>query len=162
MTGAAVAGQGRYLYERLGEKTFQQLCSALLAHVFSDTRCYPVGHADGGRDATRQDGERLIVYQVKWTSKPGQSPVAWLNDAIAGEADNSRRLVKEGATAYYLLTSVAGTAVPKRGSMDTLDTALAEHARQFGIPFSIWWRDDINARVDASPTELKWAYSDMR
>ncbi|MER5852953.1 hypothetical protein ABT126_39830 [Streptomyces sp. NPDC002012] len=66
------AGEGRYLYERLGEKTFQQLCNALLAHVLSDTRCYPVGHSDGGRDATRRDGAQLIIYQVKWTSKGSQ------------------------------------------------------------------------------------------
>lgn len=156
-----MAPEGRYLYERLGEKTFQRLCNALLAHVFSDTRCYPVGHSDGGRDATRGDRSRLVIYQVKWTSKPQQSPVAWLNAAIKGEADNIRRLVKEGAEAYYLLTSIAGTAVPRRGSMDTLDVALAEHAAQFGIPIHIWWRADIDARVDAAPAELKWAYSDM-
>ncbi|MFE7028874.1 NACHT domain-containing protein [Streptomyces sp. NPDC057621] len=156
-----VVPEGRYLYERLGEKTFQRLCSALLAQVFSDIRCYPVGHSDGGRDATRRDGGRLVVYQVKWTSKPQQGPVAWLNAAIKGEADNIRRLVKEGAEAYYLLTSMPGTAVPKRGSMDTLDVALAKHAAQFGIPIHIWWRADIDARVDAAPTELKWAYSDV-
>ncbi|MFI5756809.1 NACHT domain-containing protein [Streptomyces sp. NPDC051569] len=157
----AVAAEGRYLYERLGARTFQQLCNTLLAHVFTGTRCYPVGHSDGGRDATRQDGGDLIIYQVKWTSKPLQSPVAWLNAAIKGEADNIRRLVKEGAKAYHLLTSVAGTAVPKRGSMDMLDEVLAKHAATFGIPMSIWWRADIDARVDAAPIELKWAYSDM-
>ncbi|MFG2376937.1 NACHT domain-containing protein [Streptomyces sp. NPDC048504] len=161
-TGHEVAApEGRYLYERLGEKTFQRLCNALLAHVFSDTRCYPVGHSDGGRDATRGDGGRLAIYQVKWTSKPQQNPVAWLNAAINGEADNIRRLVEEGAEAYYLLTSVAGTAVPQRGSMDTMDALLAKYTAQFGIPIHIWWRADLDARVDAAPTELKWAYSDM-
>ncbi|MEV8597575.1 hypothetical protein [Streptomyces sp. NPDC052012] len=156
-----MATEGRYLYERLGEKTFQRLCNALLAHALSDVRCYPVGHSDGGRDATRSDGGRLAVYQVKWTSKPQQNPVAWLNAAINGEASNIRRLVKEGAEAYYLLTSVAGTAVPQRGSMDSMDVVLAKHSAQFGIPIHIWWRADIDARVDAAPTELKWAYSDM-
>lgn len=53
MSGA-VQADGRYLYERLGEKTFQRLCNALLAHNFPETRCYPVGHSDGGRDATRE------------------------------------------------------------------------------------------------------------
>ncbi|MFJ7146618.1 NACHT domain-containing protein [Streptomyces sp. NPDC100445] len=159
--GPEAAPEGRYLYERLGEKTFQRLCNAVLAHTFSDTRCYPVGHSDGGRDATRQDAGRLVIYQVKWTSKPQQNPVTWLKAAINGEADNIRRLVKEGAKAYYLLTSVAGTAVPQRGSMDTVDVVLAKYAAQFGIPMRIWWRADIDARVDGAPTELKWAYSDM-
>lgn len=160
-TDTTVAEEGRYLYGRLGEKTFQQLCCALLAHAFSDTRAYPVGHSDGGRDATRRDEDGLIIYQVKWTSKPLQSPVAWLNAAITGEAANIRRLVKEGAKAYYLLTSVSGTAVPKRGSMDVMDAALAKHEAEFGIPIQVWWRGDIDARVDAAPSELKWAYSDM-
>jgi hypothetical protein len=45
--GGVVQADGRYLYERLHEKTFQQLCNVLLAHNFPDTRCYPVGHSDG-------------------------------------------------------------------------------------------------------------------
>ncbi|MGW0118046.1 NACHT domain-containing protein [Streptomyces sp. NPDC003327] len=160
MSGA-VQADGRYLYERLNEKTFQQLCNALLAHSFPETRCYPVGHSDGGRDATREVDGKLVVYQVKWTSKAQQKPATWLNEAIAGEADNIRRLVREGAEAYYLLTSVTGTAVPKRGSMDKLDEHLAKHVEDFGIPIHIWWRADIDARVDAAPDALKWAYSDM-
>lgn len=144
-----------------GGEDVQRLCSALLAHAFGDVRCYPVGHSDGGRDATLRNGGRSAVYQVKWTSKPAQNPVAWLKAAIDGESDTIRRLVKEGVEAYYLLTSVAGTAVPRRGSMDTLDIALAEYERQFGIPVRIWWRADIDARVDSALAELKWAYSDM-
>ncbi|RNG23571.1 NACHT domain-containing protein [Streptomyces botrytidirepellens] len=155
------ASAGPYLYERLTEKNFQRLCNALLASAYSDVQCYPVGHSDGGRDATRHHDGRLIIYQVKWTSKPQQSPVTWLNSALEGEADNIRRLVKEGAEAYYLMTSVAGTATPRRGSMDKMDSALAKHSAAFGIPIHIWWRADIDARVDAAPTELKWAYSDM-
>ncbi|MFD8384972.1 NACHT domain-containing protein [Streptomyces sp. NPDC059679] len=158
----ANAGQGNYLYERLTEKTFQRLCAALLTHVYPDTRCYPVGHSDGGRDMTRTEaGDGMVVYQVKWTSKPLQNPVAWLSSAVAEEADNIRRLVADGATTYILMTSVAGTAVPGRGTMDRLDAELARHSHDFSIPMRVWWRSDIDARVDAAPTELKWAYSDM-
>ncbi|MGW3514585.1 NACHT domain-containing protein [Streptomyces hydrogenans] len=160
MHGAGFS-DGRYLYERLGEKTFQRLCNALLAHVFPNVRCYPVGHSDGGRDATRDADGKLVVYQVKWTSKPLQNPAAWLSAAIEGEADNIRRLVAEGAETYYLLTSVSGTAVPQRGSMDTLDAKLADYSATFGVPIHVWWRADIDARLDAAPSELKWAYSDM-
>lgn len=160
MTDAST-GQGNYLYERLTEKNFQRLCAALLAHVHPDARCYPVGHSDGGRDMTRTEGAETVVYQVKWTSKPAQNPVSWLSTAVREEADNIRRLVRGGATRYVLITSVAGTAVPGRGSMDRLDAELARYKRDFGIPMQVWWRSDVDARVDAAPTELKWAYSDM-
>ncbi|MER7179502.1 hypothetical protein ABT404_08455 [Streptomyces hyaluromycini] len=157
----ADAEQTNYLYERLTEKNFQRLCGALLAHAYPDTRCYPVGHSDGGRDMTRTENDAMAIYQVKWTSKPQRNPVTWLNSAITEETDNIRRLVAQGATTYILMTSVTGTAVPARGSMDRLDTELARHAKTFGIPIQVWWRSDIDARLDAAPTELKWAYSDM-
>lgn len=160
MTDAST-GQGNYLYERLTEKNFQRLCAALLTHVHPEARCYPVGHSDGGRDMTRIDGTEAVIYQVKWTSKATQNPVSWLSAAIKEEADNIRRLVRDGATRYVLITSVAGTAVPGRGSMDRLDAEFTRFKRDFNIPMQLWWRSDIDARVDAAPTELKWAYSDM-
>ncbi|APE12746.1 hypothetical protein BO226_25745 (plasmid) [Rhodococcus sp. 2G] len=159
---AGDAGQsGRYLYNRLSEKQFQQLCNSLLAHSFPEMTCYPVGHSDGGRDAVRRTGRRSVVYQVKWTSKPLQSPLSWLTEAIRGEADDIRRLVEEGAEEYYLMTSVAGTAVPLRGTMDKLDKRLEEYSAEFGIPMHCWWQADIDARVDAAPAELKWTYQEM-
>ncbi|MFF2386331.1 NACHT domain-containing protein [Streptomyces sp. NPDC058108] len=157
----ATTGQGNYLYERLTEKNFQRLCAALLAHVHPDARCYPVGHSDGGRDMTRTNATEAVVYQVKWTSKAAQNPVSWLSAAIREEADNIRQLVRDGATRYVLITSVAGTAVPGRGSMDRLDAELTRFKSDFNIPMQVWWRSDVDARVDAAPTELKWAYSDM-
>ncbi len=97
------AGQSyRYLYERLGEKRFQELCGAMLARVFPDVTCYPVGQSDGGRDIVRKRDGRAFVYQVKWTSKPMQNPATWLDNAIKGEADNIWQLVKNGAEQYYL------------------------------------------------------------
>ncbi|MGW0810756.1 NACHT domain-containing protein [Nonomuraea sp. NPDC002799] len=156
-------GSWKYLYERLGEKRFQQLCGALLAHVFPDVTCFPVGQRDGGRDAVRRDSSRgSIVYQVKWANdRAVKSPVAWLDAAIRGEADNIRRLVAEGASQYVLLTSVAGTSQPRRGSMDQLEERLAEHSMNFGIPMTCWWEADLDARIDAAPKDLKFAYSDM-
>src|ERR1035438_1149633 len=103
----ASGGSWRYLYERLGEKRFQQLCGALLAHALPDVVCYPVGQKDGGRDAVRSVEGRCIIYQVKWTNTRLRDPVAWLDKAIREEAANIRRLVSEGAEAYYLLTCVA-------------------------------------------------------
>lgn len=156
-----VGNSWKYLYERLSEKRFQQMCGALLAHVFPDVTCYPVGQSDAGRDALQKLTTGDFIYQVKWTSKRIQDPVAWLNAAIGKEHDNITRLVEKGAAHYYLLTSVAGTSIPGRGSMDRLDEALAKHSMAFGIPMTCWWQADVDARVDAAPNELKWAYPDM-
>jgi hypothetical protein len=156
-----IGNSWRYLYERLGEKRFQQLCGALLAHAFPNVACYPVGQKDGGRDAVRSDRGRRFIYQVKWTNKRLRDPIAWLDGAIREEAANIRRLVSEGAEEYILLTCVAGTAARSRGTMDRLDERLQTHSENFGVPVSCWWQADIDARVDAAPKELKWAYSDM-
>ncbi|MEJ2852300.1 MULTISPECIES: NACHT domain-containing protein [unclassified Saccharothrix] len=154
--------RGRYLYERLEEKGFQRLCSALLAHVFPDVTCMPVGQADGGRDAVRPhpDGG-TIVYQVKWSATPERDPVAWLTTAIRGEADNIRALVARGAKRYILLTSVAGTGPLDRGTMDRLDKLLVGFSTEFGVDMACWWRADLDARVDAAPESLRWAFADM-
>lgn len=151
----------RYLYERLGEKPFQQLCNALLVQAFPDVQCYPVGHSDGGRDATLSEGAHSIVYQVKWAARPPADPVTWLTKAVNGEAKNIRRLVAAGATKYYLMTSVAGTAVPERGTMDKMNKELARLSDEFGVTMRCWWRADIDGRVDGAPSEIKWAYSEM-
>lgn len=165
MAGRQVAQQSgqswRYLYERLGEKPFQQMCNALLAHLFPEVTCFPVGHADGGRDSVLRDGKSSIVFQVKWSSKAIQDPATWLNNALDGEAESIRRLVGEGAEAYYLMTSVAGTATPDKGSMDRLERALDGWSDEFGIPVRCWWRADIDARLDLAPDTLKWSYSAM-
>ena len=156
------AGQSyRYLYERLGEKRFQELCGAMLARVFPDVTCYPVGQSDGGRDIVRKRDGRAFVYQVKWTSKPMQNPATWLDNAIKGEADNIWQLVKNGAEQYYLLTPVAGTSTRDRGTMDKLDKLLEAHSKHFGIPVQCWWRADIDSRIDTAPSELKWTYQEM-
>lgn len=66
---------GQYLYERLGDKRFQQLCAALLKLSYPDVTCYPVGQRDGGRDVVgRHDGG--VVYQVKWAKRQPKNPGA--------------------------------------------------------------------------------------
>ncbi|MGW7583781.1 NACHT domain-containing protein [Kitasatospora sp. NPDC054768] len=153
---------GRYNYELLGEKLFQQLCNALLAHCFPDMQCFPVGHSDGGRDAVLpRDGAQEAIFQVKWTSRPLKDPVAWLTRTIDRERANIERLVSAGARQYFLLTSMAGTAVPGRGTMDRFDAELAKYSAEFGLGMRIWWRADIDARVDAAPDSLKFAYPGM-
>jgi len=127
MTGTS-GSSWRYLYERLGEKRFQQLCGALLAHAFPDVVCYPVGQKDGGRDAARLDRGRRLVYQVKWTNRRLRDPVAWLDGAVREEAANIRRLVSEGADEYIMLTCVAGTAA-RGGAPWTVSTSACRSTR---------------------------------
>jgi hypothetical protein len=157
MAARETASSSRCLYERLTDKRFQELCGAVLAHLFPDVTCYPVGQADGGRDTVLKSptiGD--VIYQVKWTSKPLRDPVRWLDEAIAKEADNIKELVEQGASKFYLLTSVARTSARKRGTMDKLDERLAADSETFGIPMQCWWRADIDARVDNASPCLKW------
>jgi hypothetical protein len=156
------ANSERFLYERLQEKRFQQLCNALLVRENPETVCFPVGQKDGGRDALlRSRGKPGIVYQVKWAKRAPADPVTWLAQAIKSERENIERLVAGGAQSYVLMTCVAGTSTPGSGSMDKLDAELAKHAKAFGISMSCWWRADIDARVEAAPRELVWSYAEM-
>jgi hypothetical protein len=153
----------KYLYQRLSEKQFQQLCSALLRHDSPDVRCFPVGMSDGGKDIEVPSGDgTTVIYQVKWTSKVEQDPVAWFKDAVQGERENIERLVREEkATKYVLMTSVAGTSIPKRGSMPRLQVELAASSKRLGIPMVCLWQADIDAMVDAAPDSIKWNYQEM-
>ena len=49
----------KYLYERLGDKRFQNVCAALIVSQMQDVEVFPVGQSDGGRDITT--GKRGIV-----------------------------------------------------------------------------------------------------
>ncbi|NES14587.1 MULTISPECIES: NACHT domain-containing NTPase [Micromonospora] len=162
MTSGGSARSERYLYERLSEKLFQQLCNALLVLQFPDVSCFPVGQKDGGRDAVRKEGQKPgVIYQVKWSKDAVKNPVTWLAATIKEETKNIERLVAEGATAYVLMTCIAGTSAPGTGRMDKLDAELAEYSKQFGIPMTCWWRADIDARVESAPRELVWSFSEM-
>lgn len=152
----------RYLYERLPEKRFQQLVSAVLALHHRDVTCFPVGQKDGGRDAVvKRENKPFLIYQVKWAKDPVKNPVAWLTATINEERDNIKRLVADGAQSYVLVTCIAGTSGRSTGSMDQLDRKFAEYSQEFGIPMSVWWRADLDARVDSAPQELIWSYSEM-
>ncbi|MEU4714290.1 hypothetical protein AB0F73_11645 [Micromonospora purpureochromogenes] len=162
MTSGGSGRSERYLYERLPEKRFQQLCNALLVLQDPDVSCFPVGQKDGGRDAVRNEGQRPgVIYQVKWSKDAVKSPVPWLTATIKEETENIKRLVAQGAKAYVLMTCIAGTSAPGAGSMDKLDKKLAEYSKQFGIPMTCWWRADIDARVESAPRELVWSFSEM-
>lgn len=149
----------KYLYSRLSEGAFQQLCGALIRRKYDPVQCFPVGMADGGIDAMSHGS---IIYQVKWSSKVQQNPHTWLKATIEGERKKISALVEKGATRYILMTSVAGTTTSEdTGSMQRLQKSLEEFSEEFGIPVECWWQADLDAEVDAAPDSIKWSYQDM-
>jgi hypothetical protein len=153
-----------YLYEKLGDERFQELCQALLVKEIPHVQCFPIGQPDGGRDAIAyfalNKGETAFsVFQVKYIKKPHAEidPHKRILDLIEQEAPKLHKLVPKGAKAYYLITNVPGTAHLDSGSIDkcqqTLSTTLS-------VPTFCWWRDDLNRRMD-NAYDLKWAYPEL-
>jgi hypothetical protein len=154
--------RSKYLYERLGDNDFQLLVNALLTERFPDYVPLPLGQSDGGRDGVRRSGKGLLVYQVKWSAAGREkSPVAWLDAAVRKEDANIRRQVAAGAKKYLLVTNVPSTGSPVKGTFDKLDSALAVHAKTYGIPMDGVWREAVDAMVDSAPDATKWSYADM-
>lgn len=160
---------GPYWYENLGEDQFQKLCHVLVAGKYDKVTCYPVGQKDGGRDITQQSGSGEVVYQVKWSKDSVKNAATWLEKSITGESAKIKARVKAGATRYVLMTSVAGTAAAATGpngygagTIDKLDTKLAEYATEYGLDsMECWWRDDIDALVSALPKSTLWRFQTM-
>lgn len=152
-----------YPLENLGPERFQQLCQALLAKEFPRVQCFPVAQPDGGRDAISYypegGGDKFMVFQVKYARKPlsETEPHKWLAAIVEDEAPKVRDLIPRGAVRYVLMTNVPGTAHLDKGSIDKLNSLLAE---KVGVPSSCWWRDDISRRLDDA-WDLKWAYPDI-
>ena len=151
-----------YQYEQLNDESFQQLCQSLLIKAFPDLQCYPVGQADGGRDATVQHFRLtpattgLVVFQVKFARRdlnPSEAR-AWLLRTLKNELPQVQKQIDAGAKRFVLVTNVAGTGVRDVGSMDKLQALLEKH---IPIPASAWWRNDIDRRLDDS-FDLKFAY----
>lgn len=160
---------GPYWYENLGEDEFQKLCDVLIASKFDNVTCYPVGQKDGGRDITQKIAGGQIVYQVKWSKDAVKNPVAWLENAIAGESDKIKVRVKAGARSYVLMTSVSGTAAVATGpngygagTIDKLDAKLAGYIAEYGLEsMECWWRDDLDALVPTLPRSVLWRFQKM-
>ena len=149
----------RYNYEALNEQSFQQLAQALLLVDHPSAQCLPVAQPDGGRDAIVFQGEPdkrgSVVFQVKYSRKPDQKDErAVIGEVIASEKTKIQELVRRGATHYYLITNVPGTAHLDSGSIDRGNAALTDGLR---IPSHIWWRDDLDRRLD-NAVDVKWAY----
>lgn len=151
-----------YNYEALDDKRFQKLCQALIVAQFPDAQCLPVGEPDGGRDAILLHGysnnKNTVVFQVKFSRNPDQKKARTaISNLVQKEQTNVKRLISDGATSYYFITNVKGTAFPDSGSIDTVNKFLAE---SFEIPCQIWWRDDLDRRLEQH-SNVKWSYLEI-
>lgn len=152
----------KYKYEALDPETFQQLAQAMIVSIHPNAQCLPVGQPDGGRDAflmlRGRKGDGFVVFQVKFSRDPSAKDERdSIKELVKSEADKVRKLVSRGAKRYYLITNVRGTSHPDTGSIDSVNQELS---RQFNIPSYAWWRDDLDARIDAN-TNIKWSYPDI-
>lgn len=148
----------KYIYENLGPDLFQEFVQSLLIETNPDIACYPVGQADGGRDATLALGSKsqFNVYQVKYSRDPSKikDVVSWLEKAIKKEMGSVQKLFKRGAKKYYLVTNVPGTSKLDSGTMDKVEAVF----EKLGLEnCQCLWRDDLDRRLDKC-SDLRWTY----
>jgi hypothetical protein len=140
-----------YPFESLGPETFQQFCQSLISKTFPDVICLPVGQPDGGRDAflymEEERNPKLVLFQVKFARRPlaEDSPHNWLINILQEEAPKVKALLPRGASKYYLLTNIPGTAHLGVGSIDRVKAILK---KELPVPAECWWRDDLARRLD--------------
>lgn len=151
-----------YYYEALNDLTFQKLAQALIVSVHPETVCLPVRQPDGGRDAFLYNAAmgrtNFVVFQVKFSTKPQDTTEREAIDKlISSEKEKVEALIKKGATHYYFVTNVQGTGHLDSGSIDRVNKILTE---AFSIPSFVWWRDDLDARLD-NAGDIKWSYPEI-
>jgi len=150
-------------FENLGPDRFQQFCQTILTKQFPNLICFPIRQADGGRDAVVYVDDlstrKFAVFQVKFALKPQaeEDPHKWLIETVSAEAPKVKELIPKGASKYYLLTNIPGTAHPDSGSIDKVKEILS---REIPVPAECWWRDDLARRLEAAP-EIRWAYPEL-
>ena len=151
-----------YHYESLDEHRFQKLSQALIVAENPGTQCLPVAQPDGGRDAYlfhhEPDQDGFIVFQVKFSRNPsGKTERDAILDLIKSEQEKIATLISQGATQYYLVTNISGTAHLSSGSIDKANELLTKKIK---IPAYVWWRDDLNRRLD-NAANIKWSYPEI-
>jgi len=152
-----------YLFENLGDERFQEFCNTLITKEFPDAQSYPVGQPDGGRDSIvyymHSVKKDFIVFQVKFVRNPNSIPDVhkWFTKIIQEEAPKIEKLIPLGATKFYLLTNVRGTAHLNVGSKDLVNQVLEQ---EISIPSLCWWRDDISRIAEKDPL-FKWSFPEI-
>ena len=151
-----------YYYEALNAISFQRLAQSLILAKHPDALCLPVPQPDGGRDAilyvNHSEKSEFIVFQVKFSLDPkSKTERETVQRAIDTERKKVEQLIERGATHFYLITNVSGTAHLDKGSIDQTNKALA---KAFGIPSFVWWRDDIDAQLNKA-ADIKWSFTEI-
>lgn len=154
-----------YPYESLNPDSFQQLIQSILSKTYPDFQCFPVGHADGGRDGVvrleddSSPAKPFILFQVKFTRErlTNRQARSWLLKTIENELPSIRDQISRGAERFVLISNVPGTGPQETGSIDRLHSLLNE---SLPIPAVAWWRDDVDRRLD-SEWDLKFAYPSL-
>ncbi|MBA3068669.1 MAG: hypothetical protein FP825_09325 [Hyphomonas sp.] len=153
-----------YHYEELGADRFQELAQGLIlaSHPNHIVQCLPTGQPDGGRDGLAYfldpEDDSFFVFQVKFSRNPSTKED---RDAVAElirtEKHKVEQLILRGAKRYFFITNVKGTSHLDDGSIDKVNSELTQ---AFGIPTEVWWRDDLDRRVDLSG-DIKWSFLDI-
>ena len=151
-----------YYYEALNDISFQKFAQSLIVSIHPETICLPVRQPDGGRDAllyhSALELKNFVVFQVKFSTKPKEtSERDAIDSLIKSEEEKVATLVQKGATHYYLVTNVQGTSHLGVGSIDRVNETLKE---RFNIPCFVWWRDDLDARLD-NASDVKWSFPEI-
>jgi hypothetical protein len=149
-----------YLYENLGDERFQEFCSALISKEFPNVQVFPVGQPDGGRDTIvfgmDSTSKKFKVFQVKFVRNANEERDLhkWLESVVALEIKKINGLIERGATEYFILTNVRGTAHLDVGSKDRVNSLLESSIK---VPSICWWREDLNALFEKDPL-FKWSF----
>ncbi len=151
-----------YNYEALSDQRFQKLAQALIVAQYQNTQCLPVGQPDGGRDALlfidEVSHDNFVAFQVKFSLDPKTKTERDVIEAlIKSEEEKVKKLIQRGATCYHLVTNVQGTSHLDGGSIDKTNKVLSD---AFDIPTYVWWRDDLDRRLD-SANDIKWSYPEI-
>ena len=151
-----------YYYEALNDISFQKFAQSLVVSMHPETICLPVRQPDGGRDAffyhAALDRKNFVVFQIKFSKTPNDKTERDAIDSlIKSEEKKVTTLIEKGATHYYLVTNIQGTAHLGSGSIDTVNEILT---KRFKIPCFVWWRDDLDARLD-NASDIKWSYPEI-
>lgn len=149
-----------YRFESLNDDEFQALCQAILVKTHPNVQCFPLGQADGGRDAiafipSKDGAQNFIVFQVKFTKNPSaKNERKSIQELVKAEAQKINRLAKKGAIKYYLMTNITGSGGLDVGAIDKVHDELSA---LLNIEAHCWWRDDIARRLDGE-RDIKWSY----
>ena len=152
-----------YLYENLGDERFQEFCNCLVSKEFPNVQAFPVGQPDGGRDSLAYilttSQKEFIVFQVKFVRNANHIKEVhkWLTETIEGEAKKIDKLIPKGASRYYLMTNVKGTAHIDVGSIDKVNKILEDNIK---IPSICWWREDLSMMFEKDPV-FKWSFPEI-